>query len=323
MPHSTACSCAHCADSSCSSLSHFHLTRSLSHFFTSRNTPAPSASQRVCTLHVASDPHRDATLSPLITLSLDLTGPHSDPIPSHSPHSPPLPFSAPAAMSTSIGHITIIKKNGKDGPIFLLEPTKRPTYTIGSADTNHIRMALPHVLPLHASISIDENSRVYLCSEAGGGSGGETFINDEVVSDRRLLADSDVFRIAGRLFRVQLGGEQEREKESKKAMHAVSTPTKALSSRENVPLAIISASPSSASHSTSTPTRKPRVSAERDTGNTGSTTGGSAAQQSHVDPHTQPQIHCGTHIHQPGCQQRTAEEQRRRQGEHVTCTSQR
>ena len=176
-------------------------------------------------------------------------------------------------MSASIGHITIIKKNGKDGPIFLLEPTKRHTYTIGSADTNHIRMALPHVLPLHASITIDEDSGVYI-SSGGGSEGGGVWINDEVMGEgRRLLADSDVFRIAGRLFRVELGGESERDKENDRPAAALSTPTKALSSRENVPLAIISASPSSTT-TTATPTRKPRVSAERDTGNTGSTSGG-------------------------------------------------
>ena len=182
-------------------------------------------------------------------------------------------------MTTPIGHITIIKKNGKDGPIFLLEPTKRPTYTIGSADTNHIRMALPEVLPLHASISIDEDERVHLCS----GGGGETWCNGEVVSGRRLLTDSDVFRIAGRLFRVELGGEKEKENKKPSVLSTVSTPTKALSSRENVPLAIISASPSSTT--TATPTRKPRVSAERDTGNTGSTAGG-AQHSSHTSTPT-------------------------------------
>ena len=189
-------------------------------------------------------------------------------------------------MSTvpPIGHITIIKKNGKDGPIFLLEPTKRHTYTIGSAETNHIRMALPHVMPLHASIAIDENSRVFLHSEGDGA--GETYINDEVVAGKRLLADSDVFRIAGRLFRVELGG-GERDKDSKhKAAAVLSTPTKALSSRENVPLTIISASPSSTSiPSTHTPTRKPRVSAERDQGNTGSTNG-NAQHSSHTSTPT-------------------------------------
>ena len=203
--------------------------------------------------------HRREPSSPSLT--------HPSPL---APPPPPSPMSAPPPLA----HLTVIKKNGRDGPRFLLEPSKRLTYTIGSAPTNHIHMALPDVAEHHATILIDENHAVSIAHTAPPHL--LTFLNDSPLPSSTSpssdppatpllstpLQHLDVIRIANRLFRIEYAS----------LSAPPSTPTKAPPSPSPSPSPRLPpASPTS-----STP-RRPRISAEGkpdSNGNTGSTAAG-------------------------------------------------
>ena len=95
------------------------------------------------------------------------------------------------------GYITIIKRNGQDGPSF---PVTKQQCTLGRADNCDIRIQIPTVSREHCRITSDntKESTIENLSEAN-----KTQVNHKDVpnNEKILIKNKDIIRIGDRSFR--------------------------------------------------------------------------------------------------------------------------
>ena len=102
---------------------------------------------------------------------------------------------------TMHGYIRAIKKSGQDGPFIEID---KPEITIGRSQECDIRVHLPKVSRLHASINV-EGDKVWLFNASKNPikvkTSGKTILL--LRSKRHALSDMDEFVIYERLFRYE------------------------------------------------------------------------------------------------------------------------
>ena len=100
------------------------------------------------------------------------------------------------------GYIRVLKKTGEDGPVMDIS---KPVTTLGRSTDCDIRIHLPKVSRLHATINV-EGDKVCLCNESKNPiklHNNGTKISTIPRGKRHVLSDRDEFSIYERNFRYE------------------------------------------------------------------------------------------------------------------------